>query len=78
MLGAFGGEMIAGSPNPTVVEGEWDGNWAAVLRFPSREAAERWYHSDEYRPLKELRVNELTEHARVMIVEAFDPPSVSG
>jgi len=42
MLGKFGGEMIAGSPAPKVLEGRWDYNWAAVLRFPSMAMAEAW------------------------------------
>ena len=73
MLGKFGGEMIAGSASPTLLEGDWDGNWAAVLRFPNMEAAERWYTSEEYRPLKELRMNELTDSGRVVLLTAFEP-----
>jgi len=78
MLGKFGGEMIAGSPTPKLLEGEWDGNWAAVLRFPSMEAALGWYESPEYRPLRELREKELTEHARVMVIEAVDTAAAGG
>jgi uncharacterized protein (DUF1330 family) len=78
MLGKFGGEMIAESPAPKVLEGEWDGNWAAVLRFPSMESAEAWYTSAEYRPLKELRIKELTEGGRVMLLEQFDPTALGG
>ena len=50
------------------MEGEWDGNWAAVLRFPGMEMAEAWYNSDEYQPLWELRINELTEPGRVLLL----------
>ena len=42
------------------------------------EAAESWFNSPEYRPSKELRMNELTEHARVMLLEGFDPTSLGG
>ena len=68
MLGQFGGEMIAGSPAPKVVEGSWDGNWAAVLRFPSMTMAEAWYNSPEYQPLKDLRLNELTDDGRILLL----------
>jgi len=68
MLGKFGGEMIAGSPVPKVLEGGWDGNWAAILRFPSLAMAESWYNSAEYQPLKDLRINELTDAGRVVLI----------
>jgi len=64
----FGGEMIAGTPAPTVLEGQWDGSWAAILRFPSMEQAQAWYNSPEYQPLKALRINELTESGQVLLI----------
>lgn len=67
-LAQFGGEMIAGSPAPVVMEGSWDGNWAAVLRFPSTAMAEAWYNSPEYQPLKELRTSELTESGQILLL----------
>lgn len=70
-LMSFGGEMIAGTPVPTVLEGHWDGSWAAILRFPSIDAAQRWYHSSEYQPLKELRMRELTESGQILLVEGL-------
>ncbi len=67
-----GGQMIGGSPTPKVKEGDWNGNWAAVLRFPSMEAAEGWYNSEEYQPYKNLRINELqSEAGRVVIIEGM-------
>jgi len=79
MLSTFGGEMIAGSPAPKLLEGDWDGNWAAVLRFPNVEAAMAWYDSPEYRPLRQLRIDELTEPGgRVLLVEAFTPAGAAG
>lgn len=64
--------MLAGSPIPKVKEGEWDGNWAAVIRFPSMEAAESWYNDPEYIPLRDLRINELqTEAGRVVFIEGM-------
>ena len=67
-----GGQMIAGTPEPNVKEGDWTGNWAAVLRFPSIEAAEGWYNSEEYQPYKDLRINELqSEAGRVVIIQGM-------
>jgi uncharacterized protein (DUF1330 family) len=78
MLSKFGGEMIAGSAAPKLLEGDWDGNWAAVLRFPSMQSAEAWYSSAEYRPLRDLRIKELTDGGRVMLLEQFDPSGMAG
>jgi len=69
ILMKHGGQMIAGTPTPNVKEGDWNGNWAAVLQFPSMEAAEGWYKSEEYQPYKNLRINELqSEAGRVVII----------
>jgi uncharacterized protein (DUF1330 family) len=74
MLEKFGAQLIAGSPTPKVLEGSWDGNWAAVIRFPSMAVAEDWYNSPEYQPMKDLRINELTEGGTsVVFVEGLDP-----
>jgi len=67
----LGGQMIAGTPAPTVLEGKWDGSWAAILRFPSMEMAQTWYNSAEYQPLKELRINELTDGGQILLVEGM-------
>jgi uncharacterized protein (DUF1330 family) len=71
-LQKHGGQMIAGTPMPIVKEGDWSGNWAAVLQFPSVAAAEGWYNSEEYQPYKELRINELqAEAGRIVILEGL-------
>lgn len=72
ILQKYEGAMIAGSSTPMVKEGEWDGNWAAILRFPSMQAAIDWYHSEEYQPYKALRMDEMQlEVGRVVILEGF-------
>jgi uncharacterized protein (DUF1330 family) len=69
ILDAWGVEMIAGSTTPTTKEGDFSGNWAAVLRFPSMEVAEAWYASADYEPYKNLRMNELTDSGSLVFVE---------
>ena len=73
MFKKFGAEVIAAS-TPKVLEGEWGGNWSAVVRFPSMSVAEEWYNSPEYQPLKELRKKELTVGGSSALVEGFNPP----
>ena len=72
ILHKYEGQMIAGSATPMVKEGDWDGNWAAVLRFPSMEAAENWYNAEEYKPYKDLRKNEMQlEEGSVVMIQGF-------
>lgn len=78
IMDKFGVQMIAGSPTPQTKEGGFDGNWAAVIRFPSMEVAEAWYNSPEYQPLKDLRINELTDGGGVVFVGGFDPAAARG
>lgn len=63
--------MIAGTPATNVLEGEWDRSWAAILRFPSMEMAQTWYNSSDYQPLKEVRINELTDSGQVLLIEGM-------
>ncbi|HEX6289425.1 MAG TPA: DUF1330 domain-containing protein [Herpetosiphonaceae bacterium] len=46
--------LIIGGP-ATVVEGDWQPVFPVLIEFPSREQAQRWYDSTEYRELKALR-----------------------
>jgi uncharacterized protein (DUF1330 family) len=51
----FGGRYLFSGPGATVLEGEPAPNGMAIIEFPSAEAAQRWYESQEYAPLIELR-----------------------
>jgi uncharacterized protein (DUF1330 family) len=73
MFKKHGAKVIAASA-PKVLEGEWEGNWSALVKFPSMSAAQEWYNSPEYQPLKELRINELTMGGSSALVEGFNPP----
>jgi len=71
ILEKAGVQMVAGSPAPTTREGDFDGNWAAILRFPSMAAALSWYDSADYEPFKQLRINELTDGNSIVFIEGF-------
>ncbi|MEI6230444.1 MAG: DUF1330 domain-containing protein [Actinomycetes bacterium] len=71
ILAAAGVEMIAGTPAPTTREGDFAGNWAAILRFPSMAAAMAWYDGADYEPYKQLRINELTDSNSIVFLEGF-------
>lgn len=73
LLEAAGGEILAVSQQPEVAEGEWDGNWTLLVKFPSMAALKKYYTSSEYAPYLSLRKNELTEGGAMVFVEGFDP-----
>jgi uncharacterized protein (DUF1330 family) len=77
ILEAFGAQMIAGSPSPLVQEGPYDGNWAAVIRFPSMAVAEAWYDSPEYQPFRDMRINKLTDSGSLVFVDEFNPAAAA-
>jgi uncharacterized protein (DUF1330 family) len=75
-LAEAGAELLAVTPTPAVLEGEWPGNWTVLIRFPSLAAAEAWYNSPAYAPYKALRMNELTRSGSVVMTEGFDPATL--
>jgi uncharacterized protein (DUF1330 family) len=65
---AFGGKFIVGTTDVTVKEGDWNHSGILVIiRFPTMEQAVAWYDSDEYMPLRQLRIE--SSRSRLMIFE---------
>ena len=52
---AFGGRYLVRGNEVRALEGEWEHERMVVVEFPDQEAAQAWYDSDVYRPLRELR-----------------------
>jgi uncharacterized protein (DUF1330 family) len=63
----FGGRYIARTGNIEVIEGEQRCDRVVVLEFPTREQALAWYHSEEYRPLRDERWQAAT--ASIMLLQ---------
>ena len=76
-LAAAGAKLLVASPSPTVLEGDWETTWTAVIQFPDRAAAMRWYESAEYAPLKKLRIEELTTGGAAVLFDAYRPPQTA-
>jgi uncharacterized protein (DUF1330 family) len=68
----FGGQFLVASTAARATEGQWDGNWTVVIRFPSTDTAVAFYDSEGYAPLRALRIDKLTEWANVAIVPGLD------
>ena len=52
----FGGEYIVRGGETQVLEGTWAYPRTVVIKFPSYEKALEWYNSDEYKPIKQIRL----------------------
>jgi len=50
-LAAAGAEVLVGTPTVETLEGDYAATWTAIVRFPSMEALNTWYASDEYQAI---------------------------
>ena len=57
---AFGGEFLVRGGQAQSYEGTPPGDRHVVIRFPSFQAAQDWYHSDIYAEAKALRMSAST------------------
>ncbi len=53
----YGGEYVVKAGETTLVEGTWTYPRTVVIKFPSYEKALEWYSSDEYKPIKKIRLD---------------------
>ena len=52
---SFEGRYLFAGPGAEALEGDSAPDTMAIIEFPTREDAQRWYDSSDYRPLRELR-----------------------
>ena len=65
----YGVEYVVLGGNVEVKEGDWAPGVPVIIKFPSLAAANEWYSSSEYAPLKALR----SEAGRFSAVFIEDP-----
>ena len=53
----YGAEYIVRNGEYQVVEGEANFPRIVVIKFPSYEKALEWYNSEEYKPIKQIRLD---------------------
>lgn len=56
-LDAYGAEFIMEGHLADNLSGRWPVQGVALVRFPSIQAAQTWYHSADYQALGELRTS---------------------
>ena len=52
----FGGEYLVRAGEYKVIDGEWKYSRTVVIKFPTYEKALEWYNSEEYKPVKPIRL----------------------
>ena len=53
----FGGEYLVRNGEFKVIDGEWKHPRTVVIKFPTYEKAWEWYNSEEYKPIKQIRLD---------------------
>ena len=53
----FGGKYIVRGGEVEVIEGTWTYPRTIIIKFPSYEKALEWYSSEEYKPIKKIRLD---------------------
>jgi uncharacterized protein (DUF1330 family) len=62
----FGGRYVVRGGEWETLEGQWSPRFPVMIEFPDLAAARAWYHSDAYRPLRDLRHRAATVNAVLM------------
>ena len=64
---SYGGTFLVRGGTYEILEGDWHLHRLILLEFPSVEQARRWYQSDAYAPVKDIRLK--TALTQVILVQ---------
>ena len=68
-LEQYGGRYLVRGGAHERLEGDWQPGRVVVIEFATREAARRWYDSDEYRGPKAVRLR--TARTNLLLVDGI-------
>lgn len=71
-VAAFGGRYLVRGNDVQALEGGWEHERMVVVEFSDKASALAWYHSDTYRPLRELRQS--SAETVILIAEGVPAP----
>ena len=72
-VAAAGGEYLVRGGRFEALEGQWQPNRIAIVRFPSYEIAKDFYDAQMYRAAREKRAG-ATQFFNMVLVEGFSAP----
>lgn len=67
LVAKYGGKYLVRGGPFEILEGDWTPKRLVVLEFPSITAAKQFYDSEEYRPVKAIRLK--TTNSNLVLVE---------
>ena len=70
LIKKFDGEYLVKGGEYKVMEGEWKHPRTVVIKFPIYERALEWYNSEEYVPIKPIRL--ANSEANGIIIKKFN------
>jgi uncharacterized protein (DUF1330 family) len=70
VLHKYGGRYVVRGGKLETMEGEWRPKRVTIVEFPSVEQGKRWYDSEDYRELKDLRIR--ATDSRMILVEGVE------
>ena len=65
----YGGEYLVRGGKNVTVEGSWQHPRTVVIKFPSYDKAMEWYNSEDYKPIKQIRLDNADSNG--MIIEGI-------
>lgn len=72
-LERHGGRFLVRGGNLESLEGgEWFDSRLVIIEFPDKQAAQRWYASDEYQRILPIRQQNST--GKLVLVDGYVPP----
>lgn len=73
MLGKTSALVLAVTPTPQVVEGEWDSNWTVLMRFDNQADFDAFYQDETYQNQFIPVRTKAASINNVVVLPAFDP-----
>ena len=67
LVAKYGGKYLVRGGASVTIEGDWTPKRLAVLEFESAEQAKQFYNSDDYEPVKQIRLK--ATNSNMVLVE---------
>ena len=64
-VSAFGGKYLVASGTIENIEGDWNPQKLIVIEFETIERAKKWWESENYREIKEIRLE--SSNAKILL-----------